>query len=134
MPKNYFGPVDLSTLTGDGQPLLLDGVADFLNRERSLISYLIADRVTRGRRTLCFLYRTEGEGSPADWLCALNNAMVGTDIKSLSWVDPSGLAFWLIEDELADRLPRPEDYGCEAQRLVTGPHLGPTTVVRLKDS
>lgn len=121
MPKVFPDIIGPDALTSDGRPLILDGLADFLNRERSLISYVVKDQVKKRRGTLCFLYRAEGDGSPAAWLHALDNAMVGTDIRSLSWVDPSGLAFWLIDDERASQLPKPEDYGCETQLLATGP-------------
>ncbi len=58
MPKVFPDIVRPDALTSDGRPLILDGLADFLERSRTLISPVVAEQVANGRGTLCFLYQS----------------------------------------------------------------------------
>lgn len=132
MTKGYLDAIDPTQIAGDGRPLLIEEAAEFLNRSRVSISFVVADQVAKGRGTLCYLYRAEGDGAPTEWLRALDATMAQKRIKSLSMEGPGGLAFSLIDDEHAGLLPKPEAYGCEVQYLTTGLSLGMATLVRLK--
>lgn len=58
MPNVFPDIVGPDALTSDGRPLILDGLADFLERSRTLISPVVAEQVAHGRGTLCFLYQS----------------------------------------------------------------------------
>lgn len=111
-----------------------DSWASILDMATILASAVDTHTRETGRGVRWFLYRGTGPRVPARWLVALQALMARRRIASISLEDSAiadggHLHLLAVDDEHAADFPRPEDFGCEAQRL-EGLEI-PVTLVRL---